>query len=139
MRATASTENLRSPAMREFLARAAAFVAALVFPFMPLEPARARMGHDGMWSVLVVTDSGTCNAFSYAVRVADGRLTYAGEGPMDLSGTVDGDGIVHVKVSLGPQSASGNGRLSADTGTGTWRGQSPGGSCSGRWTAERKS
>jgi hypothetical protein len=40
-----------------------------------------------------------------------------------------------VKVSYGDKSAMGSGRLTSDSGTGSWTG----GSCAGIWTAERRS
>ncbi len=37
-------------------------------------PAQARGPYDGNWSVLIVTDSGSCDrAYRYALRIADGQ------------------------------------------------------------------
>ena len=37
--------------------------------------ATARTPFDGAWSVLIITDRGTCDrAYRYALRIADGRV-----------------------------------------------------------------
>jgi len=94
---------------------------------------------DGLWSVLVVTESGTCDrAYRYPVRVVNGRVIYSGEASVDVSGRVDPGGRVRVSIGRGDQSAIGSGRLGHDSGSGTWRGRSPSAACTGSWTAERR-
>jgi hypothetical protein len=105
--------------------------------FVPPQAARAAV-FDGSWSVLVVTESGTCDrGYRYSVRVADGRVAYAGDASIEIDGVVAPNGSVKVNIGRGNQSASGIGRLSAEFGAGTWRGRGPGGDCAGRWQAER--
>jgi hypothetical protein len=95
--------------------------------------------YDGTWSVLVITDRGTCDrAYRYTVGINGGKVRFRGTDQVNLSGRVDRAGRVQVAISRGSQSAIGTGRLSADTGTGTWRGRSGGQQCSGRWEAERR-
>ncbi len=96
--------------------------------------------HDGKWSVLVVTEKGDCDrGFRYEVRVADGLVRYSGEGAVGLNGTVAPNGAVNVVISAnGKGTASGTGRLTANGGSGTWRGAGNGNECAGRWEAERR-
>ncbi len=94
---------------------------------------------DGAWNVLIVTESGTCDrGFRYDVKVGNGRVAYAGNASIDLSGTVAANGAVKVNISKGDQSAAGTGKLSATTGAGTWRGRGSAGECQGIWQAERR-
>jgi hypothetical protein len=101
-------------------------------------PASARSNFDGTWSVLIVTQKGTCDrAYRYPVRIANGSVGYAGDSSFTVSGKVGDNGAVTVKVARGSQSANGQGRLSATDGSGMWTAGS--GDCSGTWTAERRS
>jgi hypothetical protein len=100
--------------------------------------ALARTPYDGSWSVLIVTDSGSCDrAYRYALRIADGRVYYS-DPSFDVSGRVDARGHVFVRVSAGGQYASGSGQLSANYGDGRWSGRSSTSQCSGHWQAERR-
>ena len=93
---------------------------------------------DGAWSVLIVTDQGTCDrAYRYALRIADGRVYYD-DPSFSVSGGVDGAGRVQVGLSAGGQSANGYGRLSGNYGEGSWSGHSSTSQCSGHWQAERR-
>jgi len=97
----------------------------------------ARPNFDGNWSVLIVTEQGTCDrAYRYPVRISGGSVGYAGQASFNVSGRVGGNGAVTVTVSRGSQSATGSGMLSATDGSGRWRAAS--GECSGSWTAERR-
>ena len=54
--------------------------------------AMARTPFDGAWSVLIITDRGTCDrAYRYALRIADG-LVYYDDPSFSVSGGVDGAG-----------------------------------------------
>ncbi len=104
----------------------------------PAPPARARTPYDGAWSVLIVTDAGTCDrAYRYALRIADGRVSYD-DPSFNVSGRVDARGRVNVSVSAGGQQASGTGRLSGNYGDGRWSGSSSTSRCSGHWEASRR-
>jgi hypothetical protein len=97
--------------------------------------ATSRASYDGAWSVLIVTERGTCDrAYRYPVRIRDGAVGYAGQSGFTVSGRVNPNGAIVVRVSRGNQSANGTGRLSQGAGRGTWRA----GECSGVWTAERR-
>jgi hypothetical protein len=100
--------------------------------------AQARGPFDGNWSVLIVTDSGSCDrAYRYALKIADGRVFYD-DPSFNVSGHVDARGNVSVGVSAGGQSANGSGHLSGNYGDGRWTGRSSTSACSGHWEAERR-
>jgi hypothetical protein len=113
---------------------------ALSAPLLGLTGAWARTSaFEGNWSVLVITESGTCDkAYRYAVRVANGAVHYNGESGVDVSGRVDDSGRVRVSIGRGEQRAEGTGRLTDGSGTGTWSGRSPNSRCQGRWEAEKR-
>jgi hypothetical protein len=100
---------------------------------------RAGGGFDGLWSVLIITEKGTCDrGYRYAVRIKGGRVGHADPAGSSfrISGSVAGNGAARVSVVRGDQSASGTGRLSRDAGAGRWT--SSKGECSGTWQAERR-
>ena len=112
----------------------AAIAAALVatIPFA----ARAANSYDGMWTVTIMTQSGTCpSSLRYGVRVDRGRVLADGQS-YQVNGTVAPNGATRVTVSEQGQSASGTGRLSGNAGAGRWRTST--GQCAGQWTAERR-
>jgi hypothetical protein len=94
---------------------------------------------DGNWSVLIVTETGTCDrAYRYAVKIENGAVRYSGEAGIEMSGRVAPNGKVQVLLSRGEQHASGSGQLSAEGGSGKWSGKSSSSECSGHWQAERR-
>jgi hypothetical protein len=98
-------------------------------------PAAATPSYDGVWSVVIVTEKGSCDrAYRYPVRISKGALLNDGPSPITVSGKVAGNGAVTVTVSYGDMSANGSGRLSGKIGAGSWRGAS----CAGTWEAERR-
>lgn len=114
-------------------------LSALVAVLFSAASAEARTPYDGAWSVLIVTEHGTCDrGYRYPLRIVNGRVGYAGDASFDISGRVGKGGSVSVRVSRGSSFATGRGRLSANFGSGTWRGQSSSSACSGTWTAERR-
>jgi len=116
-----------------------AVAATVLSVIVPAAPAVAQGAFNGMWSVLIVTEQGPCDrAYRYPVRLADGRVLYAGQADFNVSGHVARNGIVRVTVSRGRQQASGSGRLVGRGGGGTWRGVGSAGACSGTWTAEKR-
>jgi hypothetical protein len=115
---------------------AAAILSASALPASA--PAFAKSNYDGQWSVLIVTQKGTCDrAYRYPVKIDNGSVGYAGEASFNVSGKVAQNGAVTVTVSRGSTSATGTGRMSATDGAGIWTAGS--GDCSGTWTAERRS
>jgi hypothetical protein len=123
-----------------FAACLAATLVGALFSAWPwtAQRALARGPYDGTWSVLIVTDSGSCDrAYRYALRIADGRVFYD-DPAFNISGHVDTRGNVSVGVSAGGQYANGSGHLSGDYGDGHWSGRSSSSACSGHWEAERR-
>jgi hypothetical protein len=98
-------------------------------------PAVAAPSYDGVWSVVIMTEKGTCDrAYRYPVRISNGEVQNDGPSLVNVSGRVGGNGAVKVLVSAGDQSATGTGRLSGKVGGGQWSG----GECAGHWQAERR-
>src|SRR5437879_13104927 len=93
-------------------------------------PAAATPNYDGLWSVVIVTEKGTCDrAYRYPVRISNGAVQSDGPSLINVSGKVGGNGAVTVLVSAGDKSASGTGRLSGKAGGGRWSGAA----CAGSW------
>jgi hypothetical protein len=102
-------------------------------------PASARTPFDGLWSVLIITKSGPCDAaYRYGLSIRNGAVIYEGSAAVNVAGSVNGKGAVSVRVSAGSQGASGSGRLGRSSGSGKWRGTGSMGTCAGVWTAERR-
>jgi hypothetical protein len=97
----------------------------------------AATSFDGNWSVLIVTDKGTCDkAYRYPVVIRSGAVLYGGRSGFAVDGRVDAKGVVRVRIAYGGQAADGVGRLALKSGSGTW---TAGTACTGRWKAERRS
>jgi hypothetical protein len=113
---------------------AGALVAASIA--MAATASSAMPRYDGLWSVSIVTKKGDCIAsYRYPMRIANGVLANGGDIAIDVSGKVTAYGAVTVVVSHGDTRAAGAGRLVANAGNGSWKTSS----CSGSWTAERRS
>jgi hypothetical protein len=99
----------------------------------------AQARYDGLWSVLIITERGTCDrGYRYPLRIARGRVGHAdpSSSSFTIRGQVGSGGGIRVSVSRGQDSANGSGRLSRSAGSGRWKTRS--GQCSGVWTAERR-
>jgi len=91
---------------------------------------------DGVWSVSITTTKGDCIAsYRYPMRIANGVLANGGDIALEVSGRVAANGSVTVILAHGDTRAAGSGKLAANGGTGSWKTSS----CSGSWTAERRS
>jgi len=117
---------------------ALAILAGSVAPAFSAPIASAK-SFDGGWSVLIVTEKGTCDrAYRYPVKIENGSVAYAGSASFDVTGKVGATGAITVTVSKAGKSATGTGRISGGgDGAGTWT--AAGGECSGTWSAERRS
>jgi hypothetical protein len=95
-------------------------------------PAMAQTPYDGLWSVTVVTKTGSCEPQTRStLTISDGKVSAAGA---DVTGSIGREGLV--RVSIG--GAYANGQLSGNSGSGKWNGASAGIPCSGRWEASRQ-
>ena len=113
--------------------RAPVVTLALALTCIPatIATVQARTVYDGSWSVLIVTNEGSCDrAYRYGVEIANGMVT--------MQGKVSPSGAVRVTVQAGSQYANGSGRLTKTRGSGIWKGQGMSGSCAGVWEAERR-
>jgi len=120
-------KNLRNFALGAGVAMAAAFGT--------VAPAGSVPSYDGVWSVVIMTEKGSCDrAYRYPIRIHNGAVIAEGSSPATITGKVAGNGQVTVTVSAGNKSATGSGRLSGTVGVGSWKG----GECSGTWEAERR-
>jgi hypothetical protein len=114
-----------------------AVLATSVAPAFAAPIAAGKASYNGQWSVLIVTEKGTCDrAYRYPVKIENGSVGYAGSASFNVSGSVGDNGALVVTVSKGDKSAKGTGHISATDGAGTWTAAS--GECSGTWTAERR-
>jgi hypothetical protein len=94
---------------------------------------------DGSWSVVIRSQAGGCGSeYRYGVQIINGNITTDAGESAGVSGRVLPNGAVSVSVSANGASAVGQGRLSPTNGSGTWRGESSGESCSGVWQAARR-
>jgi hypothetical protein len=116
-----------------------ALLAAALFGLASAGNSLMAAEHDGNWSVVVITEKGDCDhAYRYSVSVKDGHLKYTGDAAVTMAGTVAANGAVKVSIRLGEKGANGAGRLSNNSGTGTWHGAATNSTCAGRWEAERR-
>jgi hypothetical protein len=119
------------------VSRAALALVAISFvgAFGAAAPAAATPNYDGLWSVIIMTTKGDCDAsYRYPVRISNGAVQSDGPSLINVSGKVGGNGAVTVLVSAGDKSANGTGKLSGKVGGGKWSG----GACAGTWEAERR-
>lgn len=100
--------------------------------------AAATNAFDGNWSVVILTRTGDCDpAYRVSLRISNGYIVNDIGDSVNLQGRVWPNGAVRVNVSAGGQYASGEGRMSPMSGTGTWQGVGSGRSCGGDWQAAR--
>jgi hypothetical protein len=98
--------------------------------------AQARSAYDGSWALLFVTQRGGCDpTYNFSVNITDGVVTEPNL--VRFKGYVARSGAVRASVTVQDKYASGSGRLSSNTGRGTWSGYSGSARCSGYWTAQR--
>ncbi len=93
---------------------------------------------DGTWSAVFRTRSGPCQpAYRGAVQVVNGIMELAGAGG-PLSGRVSSNGSVKAIGYMGANYGAASGRVSGNSGGGTWSARMESGSCAGVWTAQRR-
>lgn len=84
------------------------------------------------------TKSGPCQpAYRGAVQIVDGVVD-VGTATNALSGLVSPDGAVRATGYMGSNYGVASGRLSGNSGSGTWHAHMQNGNCSGVWTAQRQ-
>ena len=114
------------------LNRIAPAFSSLVLASLLAAPAFAQQPYDGIWSVTIVTKSGSCEpTASSTLIITEGKISAAGA---DVTGSIGREGLVRVSIN----GAYANGQLSGNAGSGKWNGASGGIPCSGRWEASRQ-
>jgi hypothetical protein len=104
-----TTRNtIRSVALFAFVAASATIATTSTF---------AVPAYDGLWSVSIVTEKGTCDrGYRYPIRISNGVLANAGDVAVNIAGKVMPTGAITVVVSAAGKSANGSGRLSGNLG-----------------------
>jgi hypothetical protein len=103
-----------------------------LFCVMPFATPAAAASFDGSWNVRIASSSSECgNGATVSIGISKGQVS--GDGMVHASGRVADAGSISVTLVSGIKRASGFGRLSGTSGSGTWRGAM----CSGTWTATR--
>jgi hypothetical protein len=118
--------------MRSVLTPAIVAIGLIAF----VSAAQARSGYDGSWGLVSVTPRGACDpSYNFSVDIADGVVTHPNL--VKFTGHVTRSGAVRASVTVPDKYAAGSGRLSSNSGRGTWSGYSGSPRCSGYWTAQR--
>jgi hypothetical protein len=111
-----------------------AIAASWLVAFAPV--AQARSAYDGSWDLLFVTQRGACDpTYNFSVNITDGVVTHPNL--VKFRGHVARSGAVSASVTVPDKYAAGSGRLSSNSGRGTWSGYLRSARCSGYWTAQR--
>ena len=96
----------------------------------------ARSAYDGSWALAFATQRGACDpSYNFTVNISNGVVTEPNL--VKFRGYVAKSGAVRASVTVQNKYASGSGRLSSNSGRGTWRGYAGNARCSGYWTAQR--
>lgn len=97
-----------------------------------------RQNQDGVYAVDVTTQQGGCDRdYHWLISVSAGRVSSAGDSPVEASGQINPRGIVDLEFQRFGQVATAKGRLAKGSGSGTW--SSPTMQCAGSWRAIRQS
>lgn len=92
--------------------------------------------YDGTWHLSFLTRAGECDpSYEFDVNISNGVITHPNL--VRFHGMVRKGGAVRASVTVHDKYASGSGRLSQSSGSGSWSGYSAGARCSGAWTAQR--
>jgi hypothetical protein len=96
----------------------------------------AGQGQDGVYVIDITTSKGSCDkAYHWMIAVSGGRVSSAGNTPLDASGQITRRGVVDLAFERFGQTATARGRLAGQGGSGTWSSSTM--QCSGSWRAAR--
>lgn len=102
----------------------------------PIAAATAGSAYDGAWSLNFVTQRGACDpTYNFDVNISNGLVSHPNL--VRLRGRVTAGGLVRASVIVQDKYAAGSGRLTNNSGRGTWSGREGDERCSGYWTAQR--
>jgi hypothetical protein len=94
-------------------------------------------GQDGLYAVNATTRQGYCDrAYNWMILVTGGRISAAGDTPLDATGQIGSRGTVKLRFERFGQVANVTGRVSGGSGSGTWISSTL--RCSGSWRAIRR-
>jgi hypothetical protein len=89
--------------------------------------------YDGEWNVQIASSNTACGSgATVSIGISNGQVEST-NALMKATGRVADAGNISVILTSGMKRAVGSGRLTATSGSGTWRGAL----CSGTWTAQR--
>jgi hypothetical protein len=89
--------------------------------------------YDGEWNVQIASSNSACGGgATVSIGISNGQVESTNS-LMKATGRVADAGNISVTLTSGMKRAVGSGRLTATSGSGTWRGAL----CSGTWTAQR--
>ncbi|SDS55379.1 hypothetical protein SAMN05444158_2411 [Bradyrhizobium canariense] len=98
--------------------------------------AKAGSTYDGTWSLVFVTRQGACDpTYNFNVNISDGIVSHPNL--VRFKGRVTASGRVRASVTVQDKHAAGSGRLTKNSGQGTWSGYAGSARCSGYWTAQK--
>ena len=114
--------------------------AAVLMAGAPVSAAQALVAAqnpDGIYAVDITTRQGECDKiYHWMISVSGGRVTSAGDTPMEASGQINGRGVVALSFERFGQAATVTGRLAKGSGSGTWASKTM--QCAGSWRALRR-
>lgn len=101
------------------------------------EELAAAQNPDGIYTVYITTRQGDCDkAYHWMISVSGGRVSSAGDTPMEATGRISGRGTVDLAFQRFGQVATVTGRLAKGYGSGTWSSSTM--QCAGSWRALRQ-
>jgi hypothetical protein len=121
-------------------ARAFILATALVGSAVAAAPsANTGTRFDGYWKAVGFERTRVCitEPAHFEGYIINGIIQYGAKGIITVSGHVAPKGAVTLTISAGPYHAWVYGRLSNNSGSGTWRVQGAEKTCSGTWSARR--
>jgi hypothetical protein len=108
-------------------------VRILLFAAMTITTPAAAATFDGEWNVQIASTNAACSSgVSVSIGINNGQVAST-SAAVTASGRVADAGNISVTLASGLKRAVGLGRLTATSGSGTWRAAL----CSGTWTAQR--
>ncbi|HUI20576.1 MAG TPA: hypothetical protein VLZ74_05975 [Methylocella sp.] len=92
---------------------------------------------DGVYAVDITTRQGDCDkSYHWTISVSGGRVSSAGDTPMQASGRISQHGSVDLAFQRMGQVATVTGHLGSGSGGGTWSSSTM--QCAGSWRALRR-
>jgi len=99
----------------------------------------AQQQFDGRWSVETTPEKGACNrTHRYEVVIESGAIRNSGRAKVNIAGGLEASGRIQGSLQRNRMRVDVTGNLSGRSGSGNWAtaGRL---TCSGRWTAEKRS